>query len=115
MSLLEEAKEGCIKLIRASSTDNRGGTDESWIDGEKFMASIYLDNSLQSQMAEIKGVKGIYQIIVKKDIRLPFNSVFRRIKDSHVFRVTSKDDCSTPDSAGLNMRVVRAEDYSTLE
>jgi hypothetical protein len=111
MSLLDEAKEQCVMLDRQSRSDGRGGIIYNWTDGADFSACIYLENSLNQMIAEAQGVKGVYQITVDKAIRLAFNDVFRRVSDGRTFRVTSRDDNETPDSAALNMRVVRAEDY----
>lgn len=114
MSLLEEAEEKCVMLDRKSKSDGRGGIIYDWTEGADFSACIYLENSLDQMVAEAQGVKGVYQITVDRAVRLSFNDIFKRLSDGRVFRVTSRDDNATPASAGLNMRVVRAEDY-TLE
>jgi hypothetical protein len=58
-------------------------------------------------------VTGLYTITTAKNINLQFHDVFRRDEDQKVFRVTSDgDDKHTPDSAGLNMRQVSAEEWT---
>lgn len=114
MSLLDEAKEQCVMLDRRSASDGRGGIIYTWTEGAGFSAAIYLENSLNEMIAMSQGVKGVYQITVDRAIRLNFNDVFKRASDGRTFRVTSRDDNETPASASLDMRVVRAEEY-TLE
>lgn len=114
MSLLDEyMKETgkCAFMDRRTYPDGRGGTIYRYEEGAQFDAAIYLSNSLEDITAEKQGVTGLYQITVKKDTRLEYHTVFKRLSDGKTFRVTSKDDTRTPGSATLNMRVVRAEEY----
>lgn len=112
MSLIDEAKEKCVMLERVSVSDGRGSGGYTWTEGEEFDACIYLADSLETEIALAKGVKGIYEITIDKSIEIKFNDVFKRISDGRTFRVTSRSDNTTPDSSGLNLRVVRAEDYT---
>ena len=114
MSLLEEyIKEtgGCVLLDRKTSPDGRGGVIYTWEEGAPFDAAIYLENSLDAQLAEAQGVKGLYSVTVSRAVRLDYHDVFRRLSDGKTFRVTSKDDKKAPASSGLDMRSVRAEEY----
>ena len=115
MSLLDEyiADTGkCVFMDRVSTPDGRGGIIYEYVDGAAFDAAIYLSNSLEEQKAEKQGVTGLYQVTTKKNVRLEYHTVFKRLSDGQTFRVTSKDESKTPASSTLNMRVVKAEEYA---
>lgn len=111
MSLLTNAMEACVFMEKRRKPDGEGGYKTEWYEGAAFDAAITLDSSIQAQIAEAQGVKGIYTVTVKKKIRLDYHDVFKRLSDGETFRVSSKDDSATPDSAGLNARTVRAEEW----
>lgn len=118
MSLLDEymADTGkCVMLDRTSTSDGRGGIIYEYVDGAEFDAAIYLSNSLETEKAEKQGVTGLYQVTVRRDVRLEYHTVFKRLSDGQTFRVTSKDESKSPSSSTLNMRVVRAEEYLLTE
>ena len=114
MSLLDEYIQDtgkCVFLDRTTTPDGRGGIIYDYTEGAEFDAAIYLENSLNEQIAEKQGVTGIYQVTVRRNVRLEFHTLFRRLSDGKTFRVTSKDESKTPASSSLDMRVVRAEEY----
>ena len=75
-------------------------------------AAIVLDSSMEARIAEKQGVTALYTITTKKNVNLQYHDVIRRKSDGKVFRITSDgDDKHTPDSAGLNMRQVTAEEW----
>jgi len=114
MSLLDEYIKDtgkCVFLDRTTTPDGRGGIIYDYTEGAEFDAAIYLENSLNEQIAEKQGVTGIYQVTVRRNVRLEFHTLFRRLSDGKTFRVTSKDESKTPASSSLDMRVVRAEEY----
>ena len=111
MSLLTEAMTECAFMDEATISDGRGGVITTWSEGAKFMAGFELQNSLNEAVAQAQGVKGIYRVTTARGVRLEFHKVFKRLSDNRLFRVESKDDSSTPTSAGLNMRIVRADEW----
>ena len=112
MSLLSEAMESCVLIDKITTSDGYGGYIVSWVDGAKFDAAIVLDSSMEARIAEKQGVTALYTITTKKNLNLQYHDAFRRISDGKIFRVTSDgDDKHTPDSAGLNMRQVTAEEW----
>lgn len=114
MSLLDEymAETGkCQLLDRTSRSDGRGGIVYVYTPGAEFEAAIFMENSLETEQAEKQGVTGLYQVTVKKPMRLEYHTVFKRLSDGKTFRITSKDASTPPNSSTLNMRVVRAEEY----
>lgn len=111
MSLLQNAMEKCVYLNENIISDGRGSTITTWTEGAEFLAAFELQNSLDEVVAMAQGVKGIYRITVSRDVRLDFHKVFRRLSDGKTFRVESKDDSNTPETASINMRVVRADEW----
>ena len=102
----------CQFVNRAVVPDGEGGVTTVWTDGAVFKAAVRLDSSLQAQVAAAQGVTGIYTIITPRTVNLQFHDVVRRLTDNKVFRVTSDgDDKRTPNSAGLDMRSVSAEEW----
>lgn len=113
MSLLSEAMTACTMIDKSTVADGYGGFDTVWTDGAGFQAAIILDNSMQARIAEKEGVTALYTVTTAKSIDLQYHDVFRRVSDGKIFRVTSDgDDKHTPESAGLNMRQVSAEEWA---
>ena len=112
MSLLHEAMEKFQLIHRTTSDDGYGGWDETWMLGATFDAAVVLDSSIQAQLAMSQGVTGVYTVTTTKNINLQYHDVFKRLSDGKTFRVlTDGDDKRTPNSAGLNMRQVTAEEW----
>lgn len=113
MSLLSEAMETCQMQDKRTVDDGYGGYVIRWSDGATFNAAIVLDDSIEAQTAMSAGVTGVYTVTTTKGINLQYHDVFKRVRDGKIFRVTTDgDDNATPASAGLNMRQVRAEEYT---
>ena len=111
MSLLENAMQTCAYMNEAIVSDGRGSTITTWTQGAEFKAAFELQNSLNEAVAMAQGVKGIYRVTVPRSVRLEFHKVFKRLSDNKVFRVESKDDANTPETATIDMRVVRADEW----
>lgn len=113
MSLLSEAMENCIIMDKQTTPDGYGGVITTWVEGATFEAAIVMDNSIEARIAEQQGVTAIYTVTTSKTINLQYHDVFKRERDNKIFRVTSDgDDKHTPNSAGLNMRQVSAEEWT---
>lgn len=116
MSLLAEAMEACVLLNKQTAADGYGGYNTSWSDGALFDAAIVLDTSMQARIGEKQGVTALYTVTTGKAMNLQYHDVFRRVSDSKIFRVKSDgDDKRTPQSAGLDMRQVSAEEWTLSE
>lgn len=112
MSLLDESMESCVMLNKQTTSDGYGGYKTTWAEGAEFKAAIVSDTSIEARVAEVQGVHSIYTVTTSKVLTLEYHDVFKRIKDNKIFRVTSDgDDKFTPESAGLNMRQVTAEEW----
>lgn len=113
MTLLDEAMEPCVMLDKRTTADGYGGVHTEFVPGASFNAATVLDNSMESQSAQALGVTAVYTVTTIKAVNLQYHDVFRRVRDSKIFRVKSDgDDNKTPASAGLNMRQVRAEEWT---
>ena len=92
--------------------DGYGGQAYEWAATFSFEGVLTLDDSINTQLAEKQGVKGVYTMTFAKPTRLPWHTVICKGNDlTKCYRVTSKDEKSTPTSATLDMRVVRCEEY----
>lgn len=112
MSLLTEAMETCTMIDKVTAPDGYGGMNTQWVDGAEFKCAIAFDNSIQARTAQVSGSTELYTVITSRNINLQYHDVFRRNKDGKIFRVTSDgDDKYTPQSAGLDMRAVSAEEW----
>lgn len=112
MSLLSEAMEDFVIIDKTTAPDGYGGVIDRYSDGAIIKATATLDNSMQARIADVQGVTALYTIITKKNINLQYHDILKRVSDNKIFRVTSDgDDAKTPKSAGLDMRVVSAEEW----
>lgn len=111
MSLLSDAMEKCAFINAAIMDDGRGSNVTTYTQGGTFYAVFELQNSLNEAVAMAQGVKGVYRVTTERDVRLEFHQIFKRLSDNKTFRVDSKDDSHTPETAAINMRVVRAEEW----
>lgn len=111
MSLLDEAKQQCFLLDEKTVSDGMGGYTSTWTEGAEFDAAFSLDDSTQARVAEVQGVKGRWTVILPKGLRMDYHKVFVRVSDGQVFRCVSKDEQATPNSASLQKRAIRAEEW----
>lgn len=112
MSLLSEAMEKFIMLDKTTTADGYGGYIISWKEGAEIQATAVLDSSIEARIAEKQGVTALYTITTRKGINLQYHDVLKRARDGKIFRITSDgDDKHTPNSAGLDMRQVSAEEW----
>lgn len=112
MSLLDEAMESCVFLNKQRVDDGYGGYKTMWTEGAGFKAAIVFDTSIEARVADVQGVSSLYTVTTPRTLTLEYHDVFKRLRDSKIFRVTSDgDDRFTPASAGLDMRQVSAEEW----
>lgn len=112
MSLIDDFKAPCMRLIGTRLPDGSGGSAVSWRSGEQFTAAITFDTSLEAKKAEKNGVASRYTVTTPKDVKLMYHDVFRRLTDNKIFRVTSDwDDVQTPARASFSFAQVTAEEW----
>ena len=112
-SLLAEAMETCTMYDKVTVDDGYGGFKPIFVLGASFQAAVVVDESQRAQIALSQGSKEIYTVTTRRAVNLQYHDIFKRNSDGKIFRVLSDgDDVKTPESAGLNMRQVRAEEWS---
>lgn len=112
MSLLSEAMERCIMLDKRTVADGYGGYITTYTDGAEFQAAIVLMSPVEVIAAQQGRAGGAYNVLTEKSLNLQYHDVIRRASDGKIFRITSDgDDDKTPNSAGLNIRKVSAEEW----
>lgn len=113
MSLLDDAFEACTIMDKTTVPDGYGGVTTAYTAGASIQAAIVFDTSLQARTAAVQGVKDLYTITTRKNVVLQYHDVIRREKDGKILRVTTDGkDKETPQGAGLDMRVVNAEEFT---
>ena len=113
MSLLEEAYKDLTVVNKSIEPDGYGGVVTTWADGASIKGAIVYDGSTEMQVAKAMGVTATYTLTVNKDVILDYHTVIRRESDKKIFRLTTNsDDMKTPESAGLNMRQYKCEEWT---
>lgn len=113
MSLLSQAMDNCIYLNKTKTPDGYGGYYDTYTEGASFKAAIVFDSSIEARVGEKQGVTSLYTVTTSKSMTLEYHDLFKRERDSKIFRVTSDgDDKYTPASASLDMRQVTAEEFT---
>lgn len=110
MRLFETMMEECVMVDKWSVPDGLGGFEYKWVDGAEFKAAIVKDSTMAARVAEKQGVTEVYTITVQRGVKLEFHSVFRRVSDGAIFRVTyNVADSETPDVSTFQIGQVTAE------
>ena len=113
MSLIDDFKAPCVKMVKKSVDDGEGGKKTDWAkEGEPFLAAITFNNSLEARVAERQGVNSLYTVTVAKDTKLRYHDVIKRLADNKILRITSDDDdIRTPKRASFSFAQVTAEEW----
>lgn len=111
--LLDDAMENCIMYDRKIVDDGYGGYAEKYFPGIVFEAAFDFDDSIEAQEAKAEGAVGVYTITTRRNLTLRFGDVLKRVSNGRYYRVlTNGDDKKTPKSTALDMRQVRAEEWT---
>lgn len=100
-----------VILNRNIIDDGYGGYTSQWVEGAHFYAAVILDDSVEMRAAQAQGVQGNYTVTFEKTMRLPWHTVFRRVSDGQIFRVTSKDEQTPPATSTIKTRITTAEEW----
>ena len=115
MSLLSEAFTDFVIVNKSIVDDGYGGTNTVWTEGATIQGAMVHDSDLESKIAEVMTSKNLYTFTVSKSIELDYHTVFKRVSDNKIFRLTSNsDDKKTPPSATLDMRQYSAEEFELV-
>ena len=104
-----------VIIDKTTTDDGYGGTIPVYKEGAHFMATVTLDDSVQTKIAEAQGVKGLYRVTTQKNVRLPWHTIFKSKDGSKTFRVTSKDENAAPARSTVDIRYVSAEQWELTD
>lgn len=111
MSLLNEAFTPCHIMDKTTVKDGYGGVVTVWKEGAAVQCAITPDGGVEQLVAQQRGWTGSYTVTTRKNVVFLDGDVFKRDSDGKAFRVNSDGtDAKTPESAGLDMRQVKAEE-----
>lgn len=112
MSLIDRMTDELVLVELKRAEDGEGGFTEAWAEVARFEGALTFNNSLEAKRAQADGVTSVYTLTTKKNVRLNYHDVFKRVSDGKTFRVTSDgSEKQTPEGAPLNMRQVSAEEW----
>lgn len=110
MALFEKFYEPCVLIQKDREPDGEGGWITNWIALDEFEAAVVRDTSTEVRIAESEGMSRSYTVTCPVGTALAFHSVFRRVRDGQIFRVTSEPiDITTPSVASFQFEQVTAE------
>ena len=108
--LYDEAMEDCVLLVEKHTPDGSGGTVTAWEDGASFRAAMVLDTSDGIVAGDAARVHNVYHVYVDPADAPAYHTVFRRVSDGRVFRVTQEGK-TAPARASFRLSVCMAEGW----
>ena len=112
MSLVDNAMEKSYIMDKTTGPDGRGGVIITYKEGAEIKVAYSFDTSTEARVADQAGTSDRYTLTTKKSVNLQYHDVIKRDRDKKIFRITSDgDDNFTPNSSGLDMRQVEAEEW----
>ena len=112
MSLIERAMETSHIMDKTTELDEYGSVRTVYVEGAEIKVAYSFNSSTEARIGAQQGANNRFTLMTKKSVLLRFQDVVRRDRDGKTFRVTSDgDDNKTPETAGLNLRAVEAEQW----
>lgn len=112
MSLLNKAMEKSYIIDKVTTPDGYGGVKTTYVQGAEILVAYSFNTSTEARIAAQQGTNNRFTLLTKKSVILRFPDIVKRDRDGKYFRVTSDgDDNRTPNSAGLDLRAVEAEEW----
>ena len=116
MGLVDNAMETTYIMDKTTVLDSYGSPKTVWQRGAQIMAAYSFNSSTQARIAAQQGVNNRFTILTRKNVVLQFPDVVQRASDGKYFRITSDGkDNRTPNSAGLDLRAVEAEQWEITQ
>ena len=116
MSLVERAMENCYIMDKTTAPDGYGGVKTIYSEGAEIMVAFSFNSSTEARIASQQGINNRFTLLTKKSILLRFPDIIKRVRDGKYFRITSDgDDNRTPNTAGLDLRAVEAEEWEITQ
>ena len=111
MSLIDRAMETSHIMDKTTQPDGYGGVKTVYTVGAEIMVAYSFNSSTEARVAAQQGVNNRFTLMTRKNVLLRAFDIIKRDRDGKYFRVTSDgDDNKTPETAGLNLRAVEAEE-----
>lgn len=113
MSLMDDFRAVCVLMTPTRVPDGSGGQMTTYTDGVTFTPAIAFDGDSEPENGEKTAARSVYTVsCFDMALSLPYHTVFRRLDDGKVFRVTSDDEKRPPKSATFRFFQVTAEEWS---
>lgn len=113
MSLLDDFARECVLMEKTRVPDGEGGYITTWKEGAEFTNHQALDTSMEARRAEQEGVTSIYSALVRKDLPIEYNDVFKDVETGLTYRVTSNpEEKPAPRSASFSLKYFTAERWN---
>lgn len=113
MSLLDDFARKCVLMEKTREPDGEGGYITNWKDGIEFTNHQALDASMEARRAEQEGVTSVYSALVRKDLPIEYNDVFKDKETGFTYRVTSEPkEKEAPKSASFPLKFFTAERWN---
>lgn len=110
--LVMKAMEKSYIMDKTTVPDGYGGVKTIWKEGAEVLIAYSFNSSTEARIAAQQGVRNRYTLFTKKSVVLQHPDVVKRYMDGKYFRITSDgNDNRTPDTAGLDLRAVEAEEW----
>lgn len=112
MSLIEKAMETSHIMDKTTELDEYGSVRTVYKEGAEIKVAYSFNSSTEARIGAQQGANNRFTLMTKRSVLLRFQDVIMRDRDGKTFRVTSDgDDNKTPETAGLNLRAVEAEQW----
>ena len=116
MALIDCMMTPCVFMVPKREPDGSGGWVTNWGQGEPLMAAINRDTSTEARIAEAAGTVRAYTVTVRRDVRLKYHDVIKRLSDGETFRITSDNgEKKTPPCTALDLAQSTAEAWRLTE
>lgn len=113
MSLLDDFGHNCVMMEKTRIPDGEGGYMTAWKEGLEFVNHQALDSSMEARRAEKEGVTSVYSALVRSDLPIEYNDVFKDMETGLTYRVTSNPaEKVAPRSASFGLKYFTAEKYA---
>lgn len=110
--ILEKNFKPFTRLYPDGAPDGSGGFPAIWREGETVQAVCIQTDTDAENTAQKPDAKAQYTLLTRRAVSLPFHAVLRRESDGRMFRITDDAaDRKTPESAKLDLRMHKAEEY----
>ena len=113
-TLIADQLTKCCFMDKTTAPDGYGGYVWKWQAGAEFDAIITENSSIEASIAQAISEVTTYGIKVSKNVPLMHHTVFKRLSDNKVFRITRAEAMLSPSFSPLDMKTLDAEEFELL-